>query len=612
MTAYVLHARRSTPVGVDKRRENSENDSTRPKKPLTPCPFPIPLLIRCPLPPPASRHMPTISQILAIALEHQQAGRLQVAAEIYRQILQVQPDQVNAIHLLGVIAHRMGKPDEAIACYRRTVELKPDFAEAHYNLGNVLRQQAKLDEALACYRRTLELKPDFAEAHYNLGVALGDQGTPDEAVAHWRRALELKPDYAPAHVNLGLALKEQGKLDEALACYRRALELNPDLAEVYIDLGIAFQDQGKLDEAIECFRKAAACCRRIVQSRPQSAEPHNILGKALGQLALSLGIRLPEDDVATMRQLLSEENVRGESRIAVEFGLARVLDATGNYGQAAEHLRQANALRGADLRTRNREYKPAEYRAFVERLIATSTSQLFARSSGFGLETELPVFIFGLPRSGTTLAEQILASHRQVFGAGEVDYCEETFQSLPKTVQRHETPLKCLRDIDRNAALSLAQRHLERLQAHCGSAFRIVDKMPDNYHFLGLISILFPRARLIHCRRDLRDTALSCWMTNFAGRLDLPSGRHSVPLRRVSALAGPLAERAALAMAERGLRGDGRGHRGRCPPHGRVVRAGVGSGMPEVPRDAAAGADRQRGAGPPADLQELGGPLEKL
>ena len=136
--------------------------------------------------------------------------------------------------------------------------------------------------------------------------------------------------------------------------------------------------------------------------------------------------------------------------------------------------------------------------------------------SGFGLDTELPVFIFGLPRSGTTLLEQILASHSQVFAAGELPYCREMFALLPLAMRRSGTPLECLHGLDRETARHLAQRHLDRLRALDRGALRIVDKRPDNYHYLGLISVLFPRARLIHCRRDLRDVALSCWMTDFA------------------------------------------------------------------------------------------------
>ena len=185
--------------------------------------------------------MATIPEAFAIAVEHHRGGRLQAAEQIYRQILAVQPDHADALHLLGVIAHQAGKPDEAVACYRRALELKPDLADAYNNLGKTLRNQGKLDEAVACCRRALELKPDYADAHNDLGNVLQEQGKPDEAIACYRRALELKPDLAQAHNNLGVVLKEQGRLDEAVSCYRRALELKPDFSGAHSNLLLALQ-----------------------------------------------------------------------------------------------------------------------------------------------------------------------------------------------------------------------------------------------------------------------------------------------------------------------------------------------------------------------------------
>jgi predicted O-linked N-acetylglucosamine transferase (SPINDLY family) len=286
--------------------------------------------------------MATISEALAIAIQHHQAGRLQAAEQIYRQILQAEPNHADAWHLLGVIAHQAGKHGiaveyigraiglngsaagfhnnlgaaycalgripEAIACYRRAVELKPDYAEAHDNLGDTLKGQGKLDEAVACYRRAVELKPDLAETHRNLGLAWKEQGELDEAIACYRRAVELKPDYAEAHYNLGNALRDQGKLDEAIACYRRALELRPSYVEAHNNAGNALKDLGNLDEAIACYRRALelrpdvaeahsnlglvlndqgrwdeaiACYRRALELKPDYAEAHNHLGNAL-------------------------------------------------------------------------------------------------------------------------------------------------------------------------------------------------------------------------------------------------------------------------------------------------------------------------------------------
>ena len=286
--------------------------------------------------------MATISEALAIAIRHHQAGRLQAAEQIYRQILAVEPNQADAIHLLGAIAHQVGRhaiaveyigraiglngnvatyhntlgeshralrriPD-AVACYRRALELNPDFPEAHNNLGVALKGQGKLDEAVACYRRALELKPDFTEAYNNLGAAFRDQEKLDEAIACYRRAIELKPNYAEAHYNLGNARKDQDKLDEAVACYRRAIELKPNYAEAHNNLGVALKDQGNLKGAVACYRQvlelkpdsaeacnnlgvalkdqgnldeSVACCRRALALKPDYAEAHNNLGTAL-------------------------------------------------------------------------------------------------------------------------------------------------------------------------------------------------------------------------------------------------------------------------------------------------------------------------------------------
>jgi tetratricopeptide (TPR) repeat protein len=218
--------------------------------------------------------MATISEALAIAIQHHQAGRLQAAEQIYRQILQVEPTHADAWHLLGLTARQVGRHEIAVQYIGRAIALNGNAAAFHFNLGNTFKDQGKLDEAVACYRRALELEPGNAGAHNNLGVALHDQGKLDEAVSCYRRVLESRPDYAAAHNNLGNTLKEQGKLDEAVACYRRALELAPDFAEARYHLGVAFQEQRKLDEAVACYRRA-------LELMPDFAEAHCYLGTAL-------------------------------------------------------------------------------------------------------------------------------------------------------------------------------------------------------------------------------------------------------------------------------------------------------------------------------------------
>ncbi len=218
--------------------------------------------------------MNPISEALVIAIQHHQAGRLEAAEQIYRQILAVEPNHADAWHLLGVMASQGGAHEVAVEYVRRAIGLKGNVAAFHSNLGRVYRALRRIPEAVACYRRALELKPDSNEAHNSLGNALKDQGKLDEAIACYRRALKLKPDFAEAQISLGNALKDQGKLDEAVACYRQALELNPDFAEVHNNLGTALNEQQKLDEAAACFRRA-------LELKPRFAEAHSNLGNAL-------------------------------------------------------------------------------------------------------------------------------------------------------------------------------------------------------------------------------------------------------------------------------------------------------------------------------------------
>lgn len=185
--------------------------------------------------------MPTIPEALALAVQHHQAGRLPIAEQLYRQILQVDPDQADAWHLLGVVHSQRAEYDRAAEAIHRAVELRPDDAAFHNNLGKIREDQGALEAAVVCYRRALELQPDYALAHTHLGNVLKKQGQMEAAVACHRRALALEPGQAMAHNNLGNALKAQGKLDEAVACYRRALELKPDYAKAHSNLLLALQ-----------------------------------------------------------------------------------------------------------------------------------------------------------------------------------------------------------------------------------------------------------------------------------------------------------------------------------------------------------------------------------
>ena len=178
-------------------------------------------------------------------------------------------------------------------------------------------------------------------------------------------------------------------------------------------------------------------------------------------------------------------------------------------------IREANALTLETRRGQN-DFVPADHERFVDNVINRFDAGFFARTRGLGSDSRRPVFIFGLPRSGTSLIEQVLASHSRMHGAGELRLGRQSFEAIPHVLGRSAHPMECIEDLDAESIRRLAELHLEKLKAaRAGTALRVIDKMPDNYMYVGLLATLFPRALFIHCRRDLRDVALSCWMTDF-------------------------------------------------------------------------------------------------
>jgi tetratricopeptide (TPR) repeat protein len=357
-----------------------------------------------------------------------------------------------------------------------------------------------LDEALGRYQQALALEPKSARFLCNLASALHEQDRDADALAHCRRALESDPSYAEAHALLGALREEEGDLDGALAAYQEAVRLKPDSAGARLGQGQIHAERGEVDAAL-------ACCREALRHEPRNPA-------AYAFLATSLGRKLPEDDLEATLCLLSG-SMSEQQRSGLRYGLAHVLAGRGRHAEAAEHLRQANALRLQTLIRQGKGYDPGGHDRFVAQLLTSFGADYFVRVQGWGLDSDLPVFIVGLPRSGTTLTEQVLASHSQVQGAGELRLARETFEAIPAILSLQVAAVDCPGRYSRAAVETAARRHLQGLRRLARTARRVVDKMPDNYLYLGLLATLFPRARFIHTRRDVRDTALSCWMTNF-------------------------------------------------------------------------------------------------
>jgi tetratricopeptide (TPR) repeat protein len=504
-----------------------------------------------------------ISETLSTAVTTHKSGDLVQAEAGYRSILTRLPNHPQALHMLGAIELQRGNVPLAIDLIRRAIKVHPGHPEPWVNLGIALRAIDENDEAITAFQRAIRLKPNMVLAHTELARALMDLGRYEAAISHceaavainprfmsariqlaitlrcagrfqdaarhWSEIIRLAPNRAESYYVLGTQFRDMGQLRESLRCHNRALTLKPDIPEFLCAKGATLIYMNKADEALECFQRAET----ISPGMP------DVLG-GIGWALRSLGrfdeadkylqkVRvLNPADLRSYKHLSSEGNplevaeeqhltavlerhdTSVDGRITAGFGLGRLLDKAGRYDEAFARYASANALvreiwpKMADL------FDAERFTALTEGLIERYRNPSSVRLADFSNMSELPVFVVGMPRSGTTLVEQICASHSHVFGAGELGDIIQLDNILNRpdvarsTEKLHET------------ARRFAKEHIVKLYAEAKGAHRVVDKMPDNILHVGLIARLFPRARFICCSRDDRDTALSCYFQMFA------------------------------------------------------------------------------------------------
>jgi tetratricopeptide (TPR) repeat protein len=462
-------------------------------------------------------------------------GQNDEALAEFREAVRLAPNLPPALSNLGQSLLEKGERDEAEKHCREAVRLAPAFPEGLSNLGNVLRAQDNLKDAKECYELALKMRPNVAMIHGNLGQALQQEGnladaikcyeraaaldptSPrfesylasalvekedyDAAIDHYRKALALKPDFPEALNGLGSVLHERGDFRAAVASFEEALRQKPDFADAYSNMAGAYAELGDLEKSNFYYREALRC------------DP-DYTG-ALGVLATHLRDKLPGEDVEKMKEFLAREHLSEWRRATLHHGLAHVYDAAKQYGLAADHAARGNAYRKEVWARQGKAYNREEHAGFVSFLFKQFQPPFFERVKGWGLDTEVPVFVVGMPRSGTTLLEQILGSHPQVHGAGELPVAKEVFDQVPKWLGVKAAPAVCVPQLTREVVQQAGKEHLTRLRALHPTAARVVDKMPDNYMWLGFLAAIFPRAKFIYSKRDLHDVAVSCWVTNF-------------------------------------------------------------------------------------------------
>ncbi len=401
---------------------------------------------------------------IQLAQQHHQAGRLQEAEQIYRQILNADPNNADAYYFLGVIALQVGKFDIAIQFIKKAIKIVPNIPVCYSNLGIALKGLGRVHEAIANYKKAISINPDFADAHNNLGIALKSLGRLNETIASYKNAISINPNFSEAHCNLGNALRELGQLEEAVASYGKAISINPDYVDALLFL-----------------------------SKTTKHHEH-------------------DDTTRTMEDFYFRASISSKQKIHFAFGLGKIFEDLNDYSKSFDFILEGNRLKRASY-----QYKIKEDIELFDKIKEVFSPVFFSNHPDVGNPDETPIFILGMPRSGTSLVEQILASHSQVFGAGELKELSSMANNTCSKWTGKKYP-EYLSDISKKEYFALGSNYLENIKKHSDIKRFITDKMPYNFQLIGLIKLILPKAKVIHCVRDPMDNCYSIFKNDFAGK----------------------------------------------------------------------------------------------
>jgi len=505
-----------------------------------------------------------IESTLDQAIASHEARAFDRAERLYRDVLAADPDHPDALNLLGVVLQDTERAAESIASIERAIAIEPDFPEAFANLARGLNALARSEEALAAARKATAGDPTLGEAWFQAGLAHFGLGQDREALHAFEQAQATGVDSVELRMAIAAATERSGDHVLAAEIWDAVLLERPDNLHATIGLGTSLGNLKETDAALELHRKAVAMapddntalyalavtlfrqrydcnelrdvCLRILTTDPDHVDTLLMLAAALtwlGQfdearevhrkvlalrpdhpdgpwlLASVSNAPLPDDSLNELRAQFADTSLPMASRIAAVFALGKSLDRAGAYDEAFLAFKAGNDMARQEVPADRVYDRPAVLRYF-EQVTTLFTPALFERHRSLGHPSELPVFIVGMPRSGTTLVEQIAASHPAIHGAGE----RKDIGALLARIAGNQNDLR-IGQWDPGLIAAETARHIAMLEGLGGNAVRVIDKLPDNIQFLGQIALLFPNARIIVCQRDPRDVCFSCFSTHF-------------------------------------------------------------------------------------------------
>ncbi len=414
------------------------------------------------------------------------SGQFDNAIKRIKELNEQHPNVPLLFNILGACYKAIGEIDGALQMFEVATKIKPDYAEAFFNLALIYNELNQIDNALAFYNRALEVNPKYSEAHNNLGIIYLNSKNFNKAEEHFNIAISLNNDFAEAHNNLGSTFQESNQIEKALVSYERAIALKPNYAQAQNNLGILHQKIGDNNAALLCYENA------ILSESSYSEAHHN----------LSLIKKYSEGDeqIIQMLSLTNSDKLNKSEKSRIFFALAKAHEDLNQKEDFFKFLHEGNSLRKEDL---SFSYIDSEknYNPFIKELFKEQIPANFRNKNSFS--NIRPIFIVGMPRSGTSLVEQILSSHEKVYGAGELYNLTEI---LVPVLQDH------IKDVNKKLTeekiISIGEEYLEKLNNLNVDKKIITDKWPLNFRHIGFILSAFPQAKIINLSRN---PIATCW-----------------------------------------------------------------------------------------------------
>jgi tetratricopeptide (TPR) repeat protein len=420
---------------------------------------------------------------------------LDKAISSYEKAISLAPNFSDAYNNIGIILSNQGKADEAIKFYKKALDIEPNYSEFHNNLGNALKENGQLDEAIMSYKAAITNQFDYADAHYNLGLILHRLQRLDGAVSSYKTAITFEPDYADAHYNLGILFHDTGRLEMAIESIKTAIKINPENADTHKYLGNTFQSNGQIDEAIKCYEKALSI-------NPFHADAHR-------NLSTIKNYSHGDDQITLMEEILQDGSLTKSDQIYLDFALAKANEDLEKKDDLFKVLNEGNRLRQEELNYSLK--KDLDEHSNLKKLININPSNS-NKSVSFKPSKIQPIFIVGMPRSGTSLVEQIISSHQKTYGAGELSTLNNLIMPIVNDCIIQD---KKVSDDDYLKIRNEYLGHISRLNA---PETIITDKMPTNFRYIGFILKAFPEAKIINLNRDSRAVCWSIYKSFFPGK----------------------------------------------------------------------------------------------